>query len=295
MSFPYLSDILNAAFNTHWVLPLPTFGLCVAAAVVLATQILRREIYRLQRSGALPAHASKDVSDLVVVSVVVGMIGARVFHILDYPAQFVSDPMAMIWTRGGFSIYGGLFFGTATAWILLRRRRIPIAPMLDAAAPAMMLGYAIGRIGCQLAGDGDWGIAANLQLKPSWLPDWLWAQTYEGNIAGVMIAAPGVYPTPIYETMMSLVAFAALLALRSQRNRHGYLFSIYLVLAGFERLLIEKIRINIRYDVLGITFSQAEVISVAIIIVGLVGLLTTINTRTVWTKAVLSVVVRGAL
>lgn len=82
--------------------------------------------------------------------------------------------------------------------------------MLDALAPSLILGYGIGRLGCQVAGDGDWGISANMALKPGWLPDWFWAQTYEGNILGVTIADPGVYPTPIYEAMTALGIFVLL-------------------------------------------------------------------------------------
>src|SRR6202046_5341720 len=106
---------------------------------------------------------------------------------------------SMILTRTGFSIYGGLCFGIIAGVIYIKRRSIPVIPMLDATSPPIMLGYGIGRLGCQISGDGDWGIAANMALKPNWLPEWLWAQTYDGNIAGIIITPPGVYPTPIYE------------------------------------------------------------------------------------------------
>jgi len=87
----------------------------------------------------------------------------------------------------------------------------------DAVAPALMLGYAVGRLGCQISGDGDWGIPADMALKPGWLPAWLWAQTYANNIFGAAIAPPGVYPTPIYETLLSLAAFGVLWACASSR------------------------------------------------------------------------------
>ena len=107
--------------------------------------------------------------------------------------------------------------------------------MLDAVSPALMLAYAIGRIGCQISGDGDWGIAADLAAKPGWLPDWLWAQTYDGNIAGVLIDPPGVYPTPIYESVMAFIAFAMLWRLRKQGHKPGWLFGLYVLLVGLER------------------------------------------------------------
>ena len=135
----------------------------------------------------------------------------------------------------------------------------------------MMMGYAIGRIGCQLSGDGDWGIAADVALKPSWIPLWLWAQTYEGNVAGVLIEPPGVYPTPIYETVMALVAFAILWALRKHPWRAGWLFSLFLLLTGIERLLVEQIRVNVSFDLLGLQLTQAELIAAAMLVAGLFG------------------------
>jgi phosphatidylglycerol:prolipoprotein diacylglycerol transferase len=167
--------------------------------------------------------------------------------------------------------------------------------MLDATAPAMMLGYGIGRLGCQISGDGDWGIAANLIMKPGWLPRWFWAQTYDGNIAGVVIAPPGVYPTPIYEFAMALGIFAMLWLLRHHNGRAGLLFSTYLLLAGFERLLIEKIRVNVRYELFGIHLTQAEAISFLLVIMGLVGVLATLRTRRFWPKFIVSAGVLCAL
>ncbi len=295
MSFPYVTDLLNAAFGTHWNLPLPTFGVVVVAAIALATLVIRREVDRYASLGALPRSAGVIVGDLALVAVVAGLVGARVFHILDYPGQFIDDPASMIFTRAGFSIFGGLCFGIGAGALFLKRHSIPIIPMLDAAAPSMMLGYAIGRLGCQIAGDGDWGIAADLSLKPGWLPDWLWAQTYDGNIAGVVIPSPGVYPTPIYESTMALAIFGILWILRSRTNRAGYLFSMYLLLAGFERLLIEKIRLNVEHEVFGIGLTQAEAISLLVVVAACVGVLATLRTRRLWIKIAFVVGVGSAL
>jgi phosphatidylglycerol:prolipoprotein diacylglycerol transferase len=295
VSFPYVTDLVNALFGTRWHLPLPTFGVIVAIAIVLATFVATRLVRKHEELGRLPPQSHAFVTDMVLVSVLAGIVGARVFDILDNLDRFVADPISMIFTRAGFSIYGGLCFGILAGAIFVKRRSVPVIPMLDATAPAMMLGYGIGRLGCQLAGDGDWGIAANMLLKPSWLPGWLWAQTYAGNIAGVSIAPPGAYPTPIYEIMMALVIFSVLWRLRLQDNRAGYLFSIYLLLAGFERLLIEKIRINTRYDVFGAHVTQAEAISFLLVIAGLAGVLMTLQKQRFWTRIVVSAGVLCAL
>jgi len=295
MSFPYVTDLINAVLGTHLHLPLPMFGVVVAIAIVTATTVATRLVRTYEDLGKLPPQSHTFVADMVLVSALAGIVGARVFDICDNPDRFLADPIAMIFTRAGFSIYGGLCFGIVAGVIFVKRRSVPVIPMLDAAAPAMMLGYGIGRLGCQIAGDGDWGIAANMVMKPSWLPDWAWAQTYDGNIAGVIISPPGVYPTPIYETMMALAIFWVLWRMRLHGNRAGYLFSTYLLLAGFERLLIEKIRINTRYDVFGAHVTQAEAISFLVVIAGLVGVLTTLHRKRLWTRVIVSAGVLSAL
>jgi phosphatidylglycerol---prolipoprotein diacylglyceryl transferase len=295
MSFPYVTDAVNALFGTRWHLPIPTFGLMVAIAVVLATACAVRVVRGYEQLGRLPPQTHSTVTDMVLVGMLAGIVGARVFDILDHLDRFTADPLSMILTRSGFSIYGGLCFGIAAGVLFVKRRSIPVAPMLDAAAPAMALGYGIGRLGCQLSGDGDWGITANLLLKPGWLPHWLWAQTYDGNIAGVIIPPPGVYPTPIYEFAMAMLIFAALWLLRHHRGRAGFLFSTYLLLAGFERLLIEKIRVNVRFDIAGLHVTQAEAISFLLVIAGLVGVLATLRSRRLWPKVVVSAGVLCAL
>jgi len=167
--------------------------------------------------------------------------------------------------------------------------------MLDATTPSIMLGYGIGRLGCQISGDGDWGITANITQKPNWLPDWLWAQTYDVNIADVIISPPGVYPTPLYEIAMALGIACVLWSLRFHKHRPGYLFSLFLLFSGFERILIEKIRVNVRYDLLGTYVTQAEAISFLLIIAGLGGILVTLRTHRFWTKIIVSVSVLSAL
>jgi phosphatidylglycerol:prolipoprotein diacylglycerol transferase len=285
MSFPYLSDVINYLFHTHWTIPIATFGSFVALAILVGSSVGQKEVMRLERLGILtnaklapdhvvPVHTI--VSNLAMITALFGVLGARVFHILEYPSAFLLDPIGMIFSRGGLSIYGGLIFGVVAGAVYLKRRGVPILPMLDALAPAMSLGYAIGRIGCQISGDGDWGRAANLALKPEWIPHWFWSQTYDNNIAGVLIESPGVYPTPIYESLMALGIFLLLRAIRtSQLSAYamGSIFSTYLILSGFARLLIEKIRINSAYHFMGWSFTQAELISVALIFIGLFGLL----------------------
>jgi phosphatidylglycerol:prolipoprotein diacylglycerol transferase len=289
MAFPYLSDLVYFLTGIRLPLPFATFGIMVALATLAAAACLRSELRRLHAGGRIgnawrlmknehgqrrpvevPAHTL--VGDFTMVVLFAGILGARLFHILENGDMFLRDPLAMIFSRSGLSVFGGLIVGALAGLVLLRRWRIRVRPFLDAIAPALMLGYAIGRLGCQIAGDGDWGIAADMALKPSWLPTWLWAQTYDNNIYGELIAAPGVYPTPIYESGMALGCFAVLWAMRRHPFRTGWLFSAYLLLAGVERLLIEQIRVNVRFELYGVHFTQAEFIATLFIVMGAAGM-----------------------
>lgn len=282
MSYPYLSDAVEALTGVRVPLPIPTFGLLVAAAMLIGARVLAAELQRQQAAGRLPAPANGEaphelVATLTIITMVAGVAGARLFHILENLDSFAADPAAMLFTRSGFSIFGGLILGTLAGVAFIRKRGLPILPTLDAAAPAMMLGYAIGRIGCQVSGDGDWGKAADMAAKPEWLPTWAWAQTYENNIAGVVISAPGVYPTPLYEAAACLVLFAILWRVRRHPHRAGWLFALYLVFAGIERLLIEQIRINNQLHLgWNLQATQAEVIAGALIAGGAIALAMTL-------------------
>ena len=285
MSYPYLSDLIRALTGYDLPLPLPMFGLLVACAMLAAGACLTAELKRMHIAGKLgnarrkvtagdrsvtwiekPPH--EIVPDLTVAVILAGVVGARVFHILEHLDAFVVAPWDMIFSRSGLSVFGGLIFGTLAGVIFIRRWHMSAPAMLDAVAPAMMLGYAVGRIGCQISGDGDWGTAANMALKPDWLPTWFWAQTYQNNIFGEVIAAPGVYPTSVYESVIAFACFGALWALRKHAFKTGWLFSVYLLFAGLERFAIEQLRVNPKFDVAGFQLTQAEMIAVVLIVLG---------------------------
>ncbi len=224
-----------------------------------------------------------EVLDMALIAVLAGSVGAKLFHALEYPREFLEDPAGMLFSTGGFTFYGGLLAGALAVIWYARRRGWHLATVADAIAPSVLLGYAIGRIGCHLAGDGDWGIPSG--PKPqwlSWLPDSLWGFTYPHNVLNEGQPIPGceglycfelpvpVFPTPIYETAMSLVAFLIVVLVSRQWALRvpGIAFSVFLILAGVERFLIEQIRVNPMYRVGGLEFTQAEAISVLMIVVG---------------------------
>lgn len=282
-SYPYLSDVVKALTGADLPLPMPMFGLLVLVALVAATFVLRLELRRRWANGELvPAvhgnakapgsleQLDEFTTTFAAAMLLSGIAGAKLFSVLEDPGAALADPAGQVFSSNGFNIIGGLVVATAVGVLMLRRKGIRVAPFLDSAAPALMLGYAIGRIGCQVSGDGDWGVAADPAGKPGWLPMWLWAQQYEGNIVGVQIPAPGVHPTPIWETVMGLVLFGVLWALRRHTFRPGWLFSLWIVLAAAERLLIEPFRVNELHGPWAL--SQAQYLSAVFLVVGLAGL-----------------------
>jgi phosphatidylglycerol:prolipoprotein diacylglycerol transferase len=213
-----------------------------------------------------------------------GLIGAKVFAWLERPESIVElfEHPSMEAIFSGLAIYGGLIVGACFVYVYCRRAKLPFSHVCDANAPGLMLAYGIGRLGCQLAGDGDWGIPS--KGAPSgfgWLPSWFWSFDYPNNVLGhgVPMASggyagfgthlvPPVYPTPLYEALAAFSFFALLWYLRQRIARPLVLFSIYLMLNGFERFWIEKIRVNATYDLFGKAVTQAELISVLMFLGG---------------------------
>ena len=232
-------------------------------------------------------HPYEIMGNLTVAAAISGLIGAKLFHNLENWGEFIQDPIGSLFSLSGLTFYGGLIFGAATVLYLANRKGIHWRDMLDIGAPAMMLAYGVGRLGCQVSGDGDWGIV-NTAPKPGWLnwaPDWLWSYTYPNNVIKEGEPIPGcvgeycyelsqgVFPTPLYEAIACIGLFFLLWFLRKRISIPGMLFSIYLVLNGIERFLIEKIRVNNKMDFLGLEVTQAEIISFSLILIGLLGML----------------------
>jgi prolipoprotein diacylglyceryltransferase len=244
--------------------------------------------YRDKEKAKLPkpkvvtvtVHPHELMSSLVVWAAVWGFLGAKIFDNLEHWDSFVKDPIGGLLSFSGLTFYGGLICGGAAVLYIAKKNGIKVLHMLDVGGPGMMLAYSVGRIGCHLSGDGDWGIP-NLHPKPvSWLPDWLWAYTYPNNVAMegermkdcvgkycFELAQP-VYPTPIYEVVLAFILFLILWKIREKIKLPGMMFGIYLMLNGLERFFIELIRVNSKYTVAGISFTQAELISSILFITG---------------------------
>ena len=229
-------------------------------------------------------HPFELVGNMTMIAAVSGIIGAKIFHNLENMDTFLADPIGQLISFSGLTFYGGLIAGAVSVIWYANKYKINTKHLIDSAAPGLMLAYGVGRIGCQMSGDGDWGID-NLAPKPEWmsfLPDWMWSYTFPNNVinAGVPIQgctgnfcmelANPVWPTAFYEVIMSLAIFGILWALRKHIKVPGALFFIYLAFNGVERFFIEKIRINTEYNILG-GITQAEIISFSLILTAIIG------------------------
>jgi len=234
------------------------------------------------------------VGDMTIIAAISGLLGAKIFAIFESVEnirEFFKDPISNFFTGSGLAIYGGLILGfIAVYWFVKKRLRANALYVMDAIAPALMFAYAVGRIGCQLSGDGDWGIE-NAAPVPSWwfLPKWMWSYDYPYNVTNSAghghqlitgfvghyntMLTPPVFPTPFYETIMATIIGLILWGLRKRLKVAGSLFMVYMILNGIERFFIEKIRVNDKIHAFGLTFTQAEMIAVFFFLTGLVGLI----------------------
>lgn len=235
-----------------------------------------------------PIYEEEDIkpqeltANILLISALSGLFGAKIFHQLENWNDFISDPIGQLFSGGGLTFYGGLICGALAVITYVKKYKIKTGVIADVMAAPLMLAYGVGRIGCHMSGDGDWGIP-NLNSKPDWLeflPDWIWGYTYPNNVirAGELMKtctdplgiycyelANPVYPTAVYEAIMGIILFTIIWKLRNSYKAPGMLFGLYLVLNGLERFSIEKIRIN---NELYNNLTQAEIISTTLILLG---------------------------
>lgn len=222
------------------------------------------------------------VGEITILALIFGILGAKLFDIFENWSDFLRNPSAYLLSPAGLTFYGGLICAAIAIVIYARKHKISLRHLADSIAPALMIAYAIGRIGCQVAGDGDWGIVNTSPNPIGFLPDWMWSFTFPHNVNEAGVPIPGcegkycnqlpqpVYPTAFYETVMCFILFGVLWALRKRLKPFGALFALYLILNGLERFLIEKIRVNNKMNLLGFEPTQAEVISAGLIVTGVI-------------------------
>jgi phosphatidylglycerol:prolipoprotein diacylglycerol transferase len=223
-----------------------TFGLAFALGFVACGLLVHRRLRELGKPGDW-------AYEIVFAALLGGVIGARVYYLLENVNRVEHDLVGTVFSGSGLVWYGGAIGGAIAVVAWMRWRGVLELRMLDMCANALALGYAIGRIGCQVSGDGDYGIHSSLP----------WAMGYPH---GTVPTPPGVkvHPTPIYETVAMCLLALFLWRLRD-KVRPGVVFALYLLLSGLERFLVEFIRRN-QEVAAGLTGPQLE--SLALMVVG---------------------------
>lgn len=233
--YPVLFRIGSFEVQSFWVM--------VVLGFTASWVVARAEMRRL-------GHPPEIAYDLILWAYIGGFIGARLFLVLTAWDVFVKDPFAFLFSGSGWVWQGGIIGGTVAVILGTRQRGLPLGEVADTSGLALAIGQAVGRIGCQLAGDGDYG-------TPSSLP---WAMSYPH---GVVPTSEYVHPAPVYEMLLYLLIFMVLWRQRSAPRASGSLFAQYLIFTGVARFAVEFVRINPRVA-WGLTIPQlVSLVSVA--------------------------------
>ncbi|MGH7822169.1 MAG: prolipoprotein diacylglyceryl transferase [Candidatus Binatia bacterium] len=235
---------------------LHTFGAMMALAFLIAGYVVSIEF---GRKGMDP----EDAWSVVLWAAVGGVVGARIFVIFSDWQGFLDQPLAFLLTGSGFIWYGGLIGGFLSVSAFILRRGLSWLAAVDCIAPALALGQAIGRVGCQISGDGDWG-------TPTRLP---WAMRYPDAVIGWeawtrsqgLPADVTVHPAPVYETLAYCAIFLLLWRLRDRGLADGSLLWLYLVMASVARFLVEIVRIE---PVVAAGLTQAQWLAIVLALAG---------------------------
>jgi len=246
-------------------LTIPTFGLMVATGLLVSAYVLQADFDRrregFSRRGYLKESKESSHRDegflIIGIAGISGLVGARLYHVLETPREFFADPWPLLFSRFGFAWFGGFLGGFVALILLAKHYGVPALEFMDLCSPAAAVGYAIGRIGCLLSGDGDYGV-------PTKLP---WGMNFPN---GVVPTTERVHPTPIYEFLIWMLIAIILWQMGKKTlnsEAPGRIFCGYLILTGVARFLIEFIRINPR-SFLGM--SNAQTASLVSILLGIV-------------------------
>ena len=227
-----------------------SFGVLMALGFYFGSLVAVKEFERRGGNG-------EALWSLLVWVFLSGLAASRVLSIFNNPQAFMDAPITELLAGSGFVWYGGFLGGALAAWLLGRQRGMDFLTLADCCAPGLAIGQALGRIGCHVSGDGDWG-------TPTTLP---WGYAYTNGIAP-WEHPPGVYvhPTPIYEAAAYTAVFLFLWSWRHRNPPLGAMFAAYLIGNGFFRFLVEFIRVE---PALAFGLTQAQLIGFGMVVVGI--------------------------
>lgn len=242
-----------------------SYGLMLGIAFITASYLLTKEFERLGLSNNV-------ANEITILALIFGIIGSKLLHLIENWNEFINEPWDMAFSPGGLTFYGGLILAALAVYLYVKKKGLPFIYFFDVVAPMLALSYGIGRIGCHLAGDGDYGI-------PTDLP---WGTNYENGVVppsamfsesdiaasfpdGIVPNNTPLHPTPVYEFLFAVALFFLLWSLRKKILPQGKLFSIYLFFTGLGRFLVEFIRLNPK---LLFGLSEAQLISILFMLWG---------------------------
>ena len=224
------------------------YGVMLGMGFYLAFLLLERE-FKLRDIN--PELAYK----ILLLAIPCGIVGSKLFHILEHLDQFAADPINMIFSGSGLSAYGGYVMALFLAIIMIKKNNERVLRVFDATSPSLALGYCFGRFGCHVAGDGCFGIKTIS----------FWGTPYPN---GIVPSSIPVYPTPLFEVFVSFIAVGVLLKMRKLELKEGRLFFTFLIFSGLPRFIVEFIRRN---PELISGLSQAQVVGILFVLTGIIG------------------------
>ncbi|GGH08947.1 prolipoprotein diacylglyceryl transferase [Sphingobacterium alkalisoli] len=238
----------------------------------------RRSERRIAQDEVQMVRPRELMPTLVLWAAITGFIGAKLLNIFEDYGLYQSHSIWDMLRFSGLTFWGGLLFGAASYLYIGMRKGIHWRHLADIGSLGMLVAYGVGRMGCHLSGDGDWGIVNTVDKPFSWLPNWMWSFDFPHNVIHQGVYIPGcaetycyvlpegVFPTSLYESTAILLIFVILWMIRDKIKLPGLLFTIYLFVVGTERFLIEFIRVNYKFDVFGFPLSEAQLISLGILL-----------------------------
>lgn len=268
-----------------------SYGLMLGIAFLLGSTVLASELKRRKLDPGM-------ASTITILGVIFGISGAKILYLFEEWEAFLADPTGMLFSPGGLTWYGGFILGMIAVYIYIRHRKVRFLTLWDCLAPALLLAYGVGRLGCHFSGDGDYGTPTTLPwgtiyaqgtAKPSMMLEEYFAshpdESARWNYDSLRVIPAGtdrlghrysrfdevtpLHPTPVYELILGALGFLLLWRLARKPMPEGSIFMMYLMLASAFRFFVEFLRLQPR---IAFGLSEAQLFAIALFALGALGL-----------------------